>query len=270
MANLTLKAFVLRTVPYGENQRLLNLLSEEGEMLTASCTKSKKMSSINVLSQAFVLAEFELFSYRERLRVDGGQLIYAFSGLQEDWDRMAAISHLAEVYVDALHSVQKLAQAYPLWAYSAYQLAGSTRALLDVRIAQLRFVSDLGFRPWLCDCTLCHSGDQAGAFFNFALGGIVCARHRQSARVKAEDNMPLSAGLLASLRYVIDCEYQALFRFNLTDKVEQEFVTFSDLYLDKVMEKQYKRLGFAREMALFHRDLSKAQEDFSQNKEQQV
>lgn len=268
MAHLKTKAFVLRTVPYGENRRILDLLSSKGEVLTVSGRKSSKMSAINALSQAFVFAEFEIFSHRERMSLDGGNLLYSFSGLQEDFDRMAAASHLAEVFLDALRTHPPMPQAYELWAFSINKINQSDKPLLDVRIAQLRFLSDLGFKPWLFDCSICQRPYQEGSLFSFVQASLICNSQTCRQGILPHQYCRLSSGLIAALRYVIDCSYSALYSFEISDKVQKEFIEFSDLYLEWVMEKKYYRLAFSNDMERFTREVMRARKAQREDREE--
>lgn len=245
------QAFVLREVSYGENRRLLNLLTSQGEWLTCGCRKSSKMSSLNAISQLFVLADFDLFCYRDRWRMDDGHLIYDFAGLQANYDRLAALSHLAEIFRDALSDHAEMPEAYHLWAYTAAALEQSEEPLWLVRVAQFRFLSDLGFRPWLADCSLCHAPFESGMAFNLASGGLVCRRTGCQARANVLYNFPLKAGLRACLSFLADCPYEKLFQFQLTADLREEFIQLSDRYLEIVMGKSYHRLDFSRKLSEF-------------------
>lgn len=245
----------MRSVVYGENRRLLDLLSENGEILTVSCRVSSKLSPINALTMNFILAEFELFSYRDRLRLDGGRLEYSFSGLQEDFDRLAAASHLAEIYLDALRTHEAMPQAYELWAYSLNRLNHSATPLLDVRVAQLRFLSDLGFRPWLYDCGVCHAEYGEGTSFSFPEASLICRKPSCRQDLDRHQMLAVSPGLLAALRYILDAPYNALFSFDLSARVRKEFKAFSDRYLEWVMEKAYHRLDLVEDLARFTQEI---------------
>ncbi|MDO5033378.1 MAG: DNA repair protein RecO [Eubacteriales bacterium] len=261
MTHLTKRAFVLRVVPYGENRRLLDLLSQEGEIITLSCHKGRKMGPANFLSQAFVLADFELFYYKSRYSLDGGHLVYPFSGLQEDFDRITALSHLAELYLDALKSQAALPEAYKLWAYTASRLEHATQPLLDVRISQFKFLCLLGFMPWLFDCLTCHRPYEAGMQFNFQLSGLECSHRPLHSATSPEFCLPMSPGLLASLRYIVQADLAQLFNFQISPAVQDDLITFSDRYLTHTMEKSYQRLRLSDEMTAFSRALQETRQN---------
>ncbi len=269
MAHIKTKAFILRTVPYGENRRILDVLTEEGKILTLSCQKTKKMSAINAISQAFIYAELEIFSYKNRLQLDNGDVLYSFQELQEDWDKLAAAAHFAEVYLDALRDHENMPQAFELWAYVLYRLSKSEAPLFDVRVAQFRFLSDLGFQPWLYDCLFCHKECSAGMAFSFPHAGIVCDSAPCRQKYDRGKSLSLSQGLLKAMRYIVNCAYKSLFGFALSDRLQKEFIEFSDHFLTIIMEKSYKRLQFGQELLDFSRLWqSEANNDFREEEDE--
>lgn len=258
MSHQSRRAFVLRVVPYGENRRMLDLLTKEGEIISLSCHKTSKMSAVNILSQPFILADFELFYYKCRYSLNGGDLVYPFTGLQTDFDRMTALAHLAELYLDALKSQAAQPQAYELWAYTASRIEKSAQPLLDVRISQLKFLCLLGFMPWLFDCVTCHRSYEAGMVFNFKLSGLECPyRHQRPAEFSAP-SCSVSPGLLATLRYIVQSDLPSLFQFQITPDLESDLLAFSDAYLEQIMEKSYKRLSLSQEAEAFSQQLAQA------------
>ncbi len=256
MSHQSRRAFVLRVVPYGENRRMLDLLTKEGEIITLSCHKTSKMGPVNVLSQPFILADFELFYYKYRYSLNGGQLVYPFAGLQADLDRMTALAHLAEVYLDALKAQAAQPQAYELWAYTASRIEKSAQPLLDVRISQFKFLCLLGFMPWLFDCVSCHRPYEPGMIFNFNLSGLECRYRHPKPSELPNTTCSVSPGLLAALRYIVQADLPNLFMFQVTPELEADLLAFSDTYLEQIMEKSYTRLSLSQEAEEFSRRLA--------------
>lgn len=251
MSYIKTRGFVLRTVSYGENRRLLEILAQSGKLYTVSAKKSSKMNVINALSQPFVLADWELFEQKNRIYFRGGNLVYAYQEFLKDWDKMSAASHLAQVFCDALRHQAGMPQAYELWAYSSYRIALSEDPLLEVRVAQLRFMADLGFCPQLTYCQSCGAREADYWTFLPETGSVICSRLACQDKHRGYRNIFFSKGLQAALLYVINSPYNDLFKFRLSAKVREEFINFSDVYLREVMEKDYQGLDFTETLEKF-------------------
>lgn len=255
MSEIRLKAFVLRSVPYGENRRLLELLGEDGKLYTITIGDKDRRFS-RALTQAFVLGEFELFQAASRYKPKDGRLIHAFLELQEDWDRLAAAAHLAEVFADALRMQDKLPESYPLFAYSLQQLCSGKDPLRDVRIAQFRLLSVMGFSPWLQDCVLCHAEIEGQGRFSYTDGGVLCARDVMRHPTGSE-LLPMRTDSRACMIYLMTCPVESLFSIRLSEGVRAEMIAVSDLWLTIVMEKEYRRLELSEELNQFSESLRK-------------
>lgn len=253
MSELCLKAFVLRSVPYGENRHLLELLAEDGGLCTVTVGARDRAIS-KALTQTFVLGEFELVYAESRYKPRGGRLIHAFLELQQDWDRLSCAAHLSEVFADALRMQERLPAAYPLFAYSLQQLCSGQDPMLDVRAAQFRLFCLMGFSPWLQDCVLCHAAAELPARFSSHDGGILCTRDAARHPFGTE-LLPLSADSRACLIYLMNCPVERLFSFQVSGNVRSELIAVSDLWCRTVMEKDYRRLELSTELDEFAKTL---------------
>lgn len=249
MPRLLCKAFVLRSVRYGENRRMLDLLGENDRLISISAAAGRGRSGAAALSQAFVFGEFELFETQGRFRFNQGELLHAFLPLSEDFRRLSAAAHLAELFCDALRSGQTVAGAYELWAYASQRLSQSSEPLFDVRIAQYRFLCLLGFSPWLRDCSICHAAFEPGFVFQTHTGGLICPRHPLEA--DSGGRLRMSSGLRACLLYLADCRVEQLFAFKAEESLKKEVIAFSDCWCEEVMEKKYERLKIAEDLENF-------------------
>ena len=73
MRHQRFKAFVLKSVPFGQKDRLLHLLSEQrGLSVAMAYGASSSKSRLQAVTMPFVLAEYEIFYYKERTTIDAG------------------------------------------------------------------------------------------------------------------------------------------------------------------------------------------------------
>ncbi|MDI9461376.1 MAG: DNA repair protein RecO [Saccharofermentanales bacterium] len=239
MRHQSFKAFVLKSVPFGQKDRLLHLFSEQqGLSVAMAYGASSSKSRLQAVTMPFVLAEYEIFYYKDRITIDAGDLIEAFLPLQQDIAKLTAAAHLSQVTIDSL--VQGVAEpaAYKLWGYTLHELCHSDDPAIVAQIAAFRLISDLGYAPWLNDCICCHAEiDQRGCF-SFPDSGLVCSKEQ----INQEACIYLSQPAIASLLYIVQADYKILFNFKISNRVRSELLSFIDLYLTEKLEKQYTRL----------------------------
>ncbi|NLK02768.1 MAG: DNA repair protein RecO [Clostridiaceae bacterium] len=239
MRHQRFKAFVLKSVPFGQKDRLLHLLSEQrGLSVAMAYGASSSKSRLQAVTMPFVLAEYEIFYYKERTTIDAGDLIEAFLPLHQDIAKLTAAAHFSQVTIDSL--VQGVAEpdVYKLWGYTLHELCRNDDPALVAQIAVFRLISDLGYAPWLNDCIRCHAEIDQRACFSFPDSGLICSKEQ----IDQEACVYLSQPAIASLLYVVQADYNLLFNFTISDRVRSELLSFIDLYLTEKLEKQYTRL----------------------------
>lgn len=239
MRHQRFKAFVLKSVPFGQKDRLLHLFSEQrGLSVAMAYGASSSKSRLQAVTMPFVLAEYEIFCYKDRITIDAGDLIEAFLPLQQDISKLTAAAHLSQVTIDSLVQGVVEPAAYKLWGYTLHELCRRDDPAIVAQIAAFRLISDLGYAPWLNDCICCHSEINQRGCFSIADSGLVCSKEQ----IDQEACIYLSQAAIASLLYIVQADYNILFNFKISNRVRSELMSFIDLYLTEKLEKQYTRL----------------------------
>ncbi|NLJ69895.1 MAG: DNA repair protein RecO [Clostridiaceae bacterium] len=255
MSFIKTKGFVIQSIAYRDSNRLLKILTPEHGLITCSAQGAKsKKSTLRIASSPFVFAEYELFYYRERYRVQAANVIDAFLPLMEDIKRLTCISHLAELVLDVLRDNSKGKTSYPFWAYASYKITTDQDPVLVTNLAQLKYLSEQGFAPWIDNCLICGKDfSEEGARFYFAKYGAICEQDSCRKNIGSSVILDLSLGSLAALMYLIHNPYEKCFNMHLSEKIRREIINFSERYLTYVMEKDYQKLDMIKSLENFER-----------------
>ncbi len=247
MPHLKLKGFVIREVPVGEADRIINILTADYGLISASARGARRTrSQLLMTTQIFALSEFELFVNKGHYTVNGAELIESFSQLQQDLDRLVCAAHLAEVLLDATRDAAAQPDVYRLWAFSLQALQALPDPLLTVHLAQMRLLAVIGFSPCVDLCVQCGEAIGENARFSIKACGTLC--DRPGCRQKTGDSSTLSAGALASLQHALDAPLERLFNCRLSPEARRDFINLSDRYLTHQMEKSYSRLNLLKDL----------------------
>ena len=242
MAHMSVRGFVLREQPYGETDKLLDLLTADNGLITVAARGARRSKSrLMSCSQLFSLSEYQLFQNKGRFSIDSADLIESFQGLHKDIDKLICAAHLAEVFSDLLRDNLPDRLPYELWAYTANQLNIGDDPLLAVHAAQLRLLAIEGLKPLTDSCKYCQNKLADSMKFAFSESASYCSSDRCQSAVKGP-SMLLSAGTAACIQHILNCKLSKLFSFKLADDVRQDVITFSDRFLTEQMEKKYTRL----------------------------
>jgi len=236
------RGFVLRAVPVGDHDRIIDILTRESGLVTASARGSRRTRSpMLAATQEFALSDFSLFSQRGRLSVDTADLVESFIGLQSDLTRLVCAAHLSELFLDCLRDDAEQPQLYALWAYTMGALVNPQKdPLLVVHTCGMRLMCVAGYEPRLDHCTLCKE-DREPYWFSYPECGLVCSRHMTVERSRS--SIQVTEGLLSLLRHTVIAPVDRLYAFSVDTNVSSAFNRLSERYVGERMEKQYNRLN---------------------------
>ena len=212
MASVQTEALLLRSVDFGESDRIVHLLVPESGRLTAIARGARR--SVRRFS-----GTLDLFNHlrvqvdRRRsaamARMDQATLIHSFSALRVDPARFAMGCYLLEL-LDRLApegGARQDTRRLFGFALGALQAVASRPLDLHLRVLlELRALDALGLRPELRHCVRCGepvSGVTVG--FHVADGGPVCGR-------PADDLLTVSLGTLRALEQGLRVERRHLDR----------------------------------------------------------
>ena len=194
------EAFVIKSVKYGEHDKMLTLFTKDDGKISAVAkgalsTKSKYMAS----AQLFCLSEYVLTTSSGMPYVSTAEVIRGFYGLNKDIERLCGASYCMEL-VDAIYE-DKMAEPV------TFRLIYFTQQLLEeikpesVYLIVLAFVLKLcginGIAPILNACCSCMER-KASYFLDYDAGGLVCSECKDSSLL-----MPKLSAKEAELMYAI-------------------------------------------------------------------
>lgn len=247
MPHLKTRGFVIRVVPVGDADRIINILTAEHGLISASARGARRTRSPLLLpTQVFSLSEFELFVNKGHYSVNSAELTEAFLPLHQDIDRLVCAAHLAEVLLDCTRDDVTQPELYRLWAFSLQALQSQDDPLLVVHMAQMRMMAEIGYSPCLDACVVCNAQLKANAAFSIQSCGTVC--QSSACRRQAGDARFCAAGVLDCLKHCLTAPFARLFGVRLSPEARLDFIKLSNGYLTHQMEKAYTRLNMLTDL----------------------
>lgn len=186
MTTLRTRALLLRSVDFGESDRIVHLLTADAGRLTAiakGARRSRKRfpGALDYFQQLAVQVEQRRPTSMPRL--DHARVEQSFLALREDPRRFALACYLLELLGRLAPEGGARREHRRLFAFAVRALALLDAEPPDARLRtllELRALDALGLRPELLRCVRCGrtlgTGDDAPAGFHVADGGPVCRR----------------------------------------------------------------------------------------------
>ena len=236
----TIKALVLRESTYKDNDKILTLLTTDGALVTTKARGVKKLTSrICAACQILAFSEFTLSEVRGFSTVKEATSIELFLSMRSDIERLSLALYFAQVGEVVAQEDAPSSELLRL-LLSALQALCRGRPQMIVKAAfELRLMALGGYTPDVLACAVCGNG--VPDRFNVTQALVQCASCGKNANDLC---LPISAGTLDALRYVLDAPMERVFGFSLGEATATEFSGIAEAYLLTRLERGFSTLDF--------------------------
>ena len=217
------EAVVLNSMDFGESDKIVTFYTISfGKLkgIAKGAKRSKKRFGINL--EPFSLVRLHFFEKKEDslVRVSACDLINAYQGIREDLFKIAYGSYMIEVVEKLAPERERHPELFTLLTdfLGILEARGVTEDLL--RVFEVRLLDDLGLRPHVSDCVICHIPLISGTRVRFSSekGGAICNRCVKGVPI----TNPVSIGTLKTLEMAIKIDPLKIPRLVFSREVRDE------------------------------------------------
>ena len=242
----TTDGLVLRMRKVGENDKLLTLLTPiEGRIsVLVKGGRSLKSGSLSA-TELFTYGNYEITDKNGYKWLRGASSERQFDGISRSVEKVALASYIAEVAEELSGENEPADDVLRLVLNSFYAMDKDKKPLSQIKsVFELRAAAISGFMPDLHACRGCGGNDCEAFYLDVMNGRILCSEcmHRASLSAKREMAahedireaivmIPLSASVLAAMRYVLLSEPSRILAFNLDENELDGFSKATETYL---------------------------------------
>lgn len=245
---LTIQGLVLRVTDYNDRDALLTVLTRRHGKLTLKARGlRRKNSPLTAPCQLLAFGEFTLFEYRGMYTINEASSIELFQNLRRDLGKLSLGTYFAQaaevISQEDLPNPELLSLLLNcLYALSKLDLPEpQVKAVFELRAACLA-----GYTPELTGCHLC--GNERAEQFDISAGRLECSIHRSpdSGGIR----MPVSAGALEAMRYIVLCDAKRLFSFQTGRESLEQLSQATESYLTTQLERGFSTLDFYKSLLI--------------------
>ena len=239
MNQIVLTGMVLSTMPIGEYDRRVVILTKEQGKISAFARGARRPNSPLVGAvNPLVFGEFTMYEGRTSYTIQSASITNYFAELREDvvgayygFYFLEVADYYAKEYTDEREMLKLLYQ--------------SMRALINPhipnrlvrRIFELKALTVNGQAPQVFQCVIC--GDQERpAVFSPAKGGLVCSECSGD----VIDGMILDNSTLYSMQYIESTPVVKLYTFTVAENVLAELEKVMDRLMEVYVDRRFKSL----------------------------
>lgn len=248
---IKLTGMVLVSMPVGDYDRRLTILTKERGKISAFAKGSRKPTSpLLGCSQPFSFGEFILYEGKSSYNVVSAEISNYFAELRDDVEAIYYAMYFCEF--SCFMTKENLEAGEPLKLLYMTLRALSKPSLhkkLVRRIFELRFMAVNGEMPQVESCVLCGREEmlmEQKGWFSPSEGGICCEECRKKRMQEQTSNtasggkyMPENDGLwigtstIYTMQYILATPLEKLFTFTVSDAVLAELCDAMDRFLQK-------------------------------------
>lgn len=239
---LTTRGLVLRVTAYNDTDALLTVLTSTHGKLTVKARGVRRKNSPLIAScQLLAYAEFTLFEYRGMYTINEASSVELFQGLRRELQKLSLGTYFAQVAEVLCQEDLPNPDLLSLVLNCLYALSNLSVFEYKVKaVFELRSMCIAGFQPDLSGCAQC--GAIVPDRFNVSAGHLECAScsNMDSDGIR----MPITPGVLESMRYICRCSPKMLFSFSIGDESLQCLSEITECYLSTQLERGFSTLDF--------------------------
>ncbi len=243
----TVKGLVLRSVKYGESDKLITALTEEGKVFF----KARGIRSITSKNAAgcaaFVYSEFVLDTRGDKCYLRKAIPLYSTVRTGADLLSLALASYLAELAEDTARDAETGRMVLRLVMNALYLISKEDRPMDWIKsVFEMRLLAANGLMPRLEECSLCEKNawNFPSLFFRLNEGDLVCPDCISSFDTNF---LRVSGEVLALCRHSVESSEEKAYALKVPEEHLRAFSRFTERYLLCQMERGYKTLDFYRE-----------------------
>lgn len=227
------EAIVLRSIVYGEADRILTLFTREAGKVSAIAKGVRKTTSrLRGAVQLFSHTRLVLYSGRSLDTVSQGEAEDEFSYLERDLECFATASYCAEL-------VSRLTPEREPQPKVFFLMLSVLRALkqgdteLTARVFELKLLDILGYRPSLTECVEGNhslssaAGEVQRVWFSIEKGGVVCPDCAKS----CEGLLSFSPATLGAMGYFLRSPLEQAVKARLSPRIMRELASLLQGFL---------------------------------------
>ncbi len=242
---LTVKGVVLTQKPIGEQDKFIDILTDDLGVLEVLVKGAGKINSKSgCATQLFAYSAFCLNQTKRGYILNSVSPIRIFYELRNSVTAVALSSYFSQVIQFSVLPQASNAEIQRLLLNCLHFLAQKkySEALLK-SIFELRMAALLGFMPDVIMCRACGEYLPQKLYFSIE-SGTFCCSDCQSPQDEFAQTVEMTAGTLQAIRHIVLQEPERIFSFRLNENCQDALFRFSEQFLQYHIDHTFSALQY--------------------------
>lgn len=173
---LKTEGIVLKEMRYKDTSKILSIYTRNFGKITAMARGAyRPKSKIMANTQPFSYNEYQLYKGKNFYYINQADIIDSFYSIREKIERVVYGQYMLELIEKSMEEEQENPKIFMLLLKGLNLLSVMNEDFLKFITAyELKFISFLGYRPFLDNCVICGNKDIRNIRYSPKEGGIIC------------------------------------------------------------------------------------------------
>ena len=253
----TCDGLVIREKAYGENDKLLSILTAKDGQITVIAKGARSMKSkLMPFCRLFTYANFEFYEKNGMRWLSGGSVNDCFFGISEEIVGFALASYVVQLAAEITGEGVEAENTLRMTLNTLYAIEKRLKPYEQIKSAYEIFAAnESGFSPDLDGCGACGElKNPDGAWLDVMNGRLLCEEcmAKKNAVIPTEDElytsnilMPMNAQTVLAWKYVSSAPLKRVFSFELKDTESLSMLSrATEKYITSHLERGFETLEF--------------------------
>lgn len=239
---LKTEGIVLKEMRYRDTSKILSIYTRKyGKVTVMARGAYKPRSQIMANTQPFSFNEYNLYRGKSFYYLNQGYIIDSFYSIRDKVERVAFGQYMLELMEKSLSEEQENEKLFMLLLKGLQVLSTLEKDFLKFIVAyELKFVSFLGYRPFLDKCVICGSADDKYLKYSIKEGGIICS----NCFSLDQNSIPINYDILKGMESLLYTSLDKLGNINITKEVLNKLhLIIVDYILYNIERKRFNSLN---------------------------
>ncbi len=234
MKLIKVKGIVVKEVGYGDNDKIITLLTDSLGLISCMAKGARRTkSSLLAASQYLVYSEFVLFKGTTFYHINSAEVDNTFYSLKLDLEKLENIYKMTKAILFLTNENIDTKDILKVFLNSLHFIKESKRNILEiVNLFLIKMVALLGFAPNVNSCNICHEklmDKKEKVYYDYVSNLFVCSScvERRTSR-----QIEISYPCYMYIRYIILLDISKIFSISLNDNYINELNIFGQALID--------------------------------------
>lgn len=243
MKIVKIQGIIIKEVNTGEADKIVTIFTKKLGKIQAVARGARRPNSRLIAgSQLLCYSDFVLQKGKEMYEMKSCEVIESFYNIRYYLDKLTYASHMVDLVTEVSEENLSYPKVLQLFLNTLYVLSTKDKnPELLIRIFEIRLMSIVGFEPQVIECLGCKKVDTQ-IYFSAKMGGIICSECRNLDK----SAIKISESTLNTIRFIIYCEMNKLFSFDVGDNVLDELKKVSQEFYKVNINKHFQKLEFLK------------------------